>query len=163
MDLATPAAGRHIRETIESSTQALTYTGKMLRKRLGGFKYLVLTLNVIAAERDSGDETYDCYIVMGDGVSTWDIVHFPQIVTTGAKQFTARVSAERFAEVTTASAGVASEPSATLLTSSTNGAKSLGAGVVRHGPFADQIGVIMVIAGTIVTGINFTVEMTAGG
>lgn len=158
---------RHIRtKLLESSTKAVTYTGSLVDLRLGDYKTLVLTLDITVAERDSTDELYDVYVVMGDAKSTWDIVHFPQIATTGAKRFTARVLADRLAEVTTATPGIAAEPSATLATitaGSGDGTKTLGAGKVRHGPFGDQIGVIIVIAGTVVTGITCSVDLQAGG
>lgn len=135
---------------------------------LSGFLNLLVTLNVTAAADGSSDATYDVYITSGDGVSEWDVVHFPQIaaaITTTPKRFTARVMSQRLAEVTTATPGVAAEPSATLETEtagSAQGAKTLAAGKVRHGPLGDWIGVWVVIAGTLPS-INFTVDISAGG
>lgn len=159
---------RHFRETIlASGTVAATGVPlALVDRKLSGYKYLVATLDITAAERDSSDELYDVWIIMGDAKSTWDIVHFPQIATTGAKRYTARVSAERFAEVTTATPGVAAEPTsimATVTGGSGEGSKTLAAGKVRHGPFADFIGVAVTIAGTVATGITFSVDITAGG
>ncbi len=156
---------RHYREQIQAAgLVAATQAGTMLDRKLCGYKQLVITLDVTAAERDSGDELYDVYVVMGDAKSTWDIVHFPQIATTGAKRYTARVLAERLAEVTIG--GVAAEPVSIFKTDTagaSEGIKTLAAGKVRHGPFGDFIGVVVVIAGTVATGINFTVDVTAGG
>ncbi len=156
---------RHFREEIQTpGLVAATQAPTMLDRKLCGYKQLVITLDVTAAERDSGDEFYDVYIVMGDAKSTWDIVHFPQVATTGTKRYTARVLAERLAEVTIG--GTAAEP-VSILTTITAGAaeglKTLAAGKVRHGPFGDFIGVAVTVAGTIVTGINFSVDVTAGG
>jgi hypothetical protein len=131
--------------------------------KLGSFDSMLVTLDIISADRDDGDETYDFYITSGDGVSKWDICHFPQIVTTGAKRFTARiVSADRLAEITTATPGVSAEPTAIMTTDtggSNEGIKTLAAGKVRHGPFGDYLGYELVIAGTtpsIVYGITVT-------
>lgn len=156
---------RHLRETL---LPPATYAASVValapvKRNLSGYKYLLVTLDITVAERDSADELYDVYITMSDGVATWDIIHFLQIATTGAKRYTARVSAERFAEVTSATPGVAAEPPATLLTTTTNAPGTLGSGIVRHGPFADFIGVKVVIAGTVATGIAFSVDLSAGG
>lgn len=117
--------------------------------KIGNFQELVITLDIISAVHT--DETYDFYITMSDGVSIWDIAHFPQVATTGAKRFTARILSERQAEVTTATPGVAAEPSAilaTITTGSGEGKRTLAAGKVRNGPFADYIGYDCVIAGS---------------
>jgi hypothetical protein len=119
--------------------------------KIGNYQELVITLDVTAAADSGSDATYDVYITMGDGLSKWDIVHFPQISNT-AKRYTARVLSERQAEVTTAPPGIAAEPSAILETEtagSAQGIKTLGAGKVRNGPFADYIGHEVVIAGTL--------------
>lgn len=158
---------RKLRTKLEpATTKAATYTGTMVNMELGGYQELILTLDITVAERDSGNETYDFYVVLGDGVSSWDIVHFPQIAATGAKRYTARVLAERLAEVTTATPGVAAEPTSIMKTDtggSDEGVKTLAAGKVRHGPFGDWIGLIVVIAGTVVTGISFSVDLQAAG
>jgi hypothetical protein len=116
---------------------------------MGEFVDLIVTLNIVSAIRT--DETYDFYITTGDGTSSWDIVHFPQVATTGAKTFTATVSGRVLPQnVTTASPGVAAVTSGTLATVSggTHAIKSLGAGIVRHGPWGDRIGHEVVIAGS---------------
>ncbi len=120
------------------------------------------------AERDTGNETYDFYITASDGVSSWDIVHFPQIATTGAKRFTAIVNLDPPSpvNVTTAAPGVLAQTSATLQTDtagSANGIKTLGAGIVRHGAIGNTIGYELVVAGTVVTGISFSLNVQARG
>ncbi len=155
---------RHLHKTlVPSTTFAASVAETMEDLKLAGYKYIVATLDITAAERDSADELYDVYLVMGDGKARWDIAHFSQVATTGAKRMVMRISAERFAEVTGATPGVAAEPPAVLLTSSTNAPGTLGAGIVRHGPFADFIGVKVVVAGTVATGIVCSVDITAGG
>lgn len=128
------------------------------------FRALIVTLNVTAAERDTGNETYDIYITTGDGVASWDLIHFPQIASTGAKKFVASVVRDVVpVEVTTAAPGISSVESATLAVGAgqANVLKSLAAGVVRHGPWGDYLGVETVVAGTVATGINFSVSVTA--
>ena len=117
--------------------------------KIGNYQELVITLDVTVAADGSSDATYDVYIIMGDNVSNWDIVHFPQI-SSAIKRYTARVLSERQAEVTSATPGVAAEPPAILETESggTNAKRSLVAGKVRNGPFADYLGYDVVIAGT---------------
>lgn len=131
---------------------------------LSGFLNLLITLKVASAVHT--DETYDIYITSGDGTgSEWDICHFPQVATTGAKTFTARVLSQRLAEITTATPGISAEPSATMKTDtagSNEGAKTLAAGKVRHGPLGDWIGVWIVIVGS-APAITFTVDISAGG
>lgn len=155
---------RHLRETIlPVTTFGASVPETMVDLKLSGYKYIVATLDITSAERDSSDETYDVYLVMGDRLARWDIAHFTQVVTTGAKRMVMRISAERFAEVTGATPGIVAEPPSLLLTSGTNAPGTLGAGLVRHGPFADFIGVKVVVAGTVVTGIVCSLDITAGG
>lgn len=155
---------RHLHTTIlPSTTFAASVAETMVDLKLAGYKYIVATLDITAAERDSSDELYDVYLVMGDGKAKWDIAHFTQVATTGAKRMVMRISAERIAEVTGATPGIVAEPPAILLTSSTNAPGSLGSGIVRHGPFADFIGVKVVVAGTVATGIVCSLDITAGG
>lgn len=149
-----------------ATTQAASYTPGLVNLKLGGYKELIVTLDITSAERDSSDELYDVYIVSGDGVSSWDIAHFPQIATTGAKRYTARILSSRLAEVTTATPGVSAEPSsilATVTSGSGEGTKTLAAGKVRHGPFGDWLAAYLVVAGTVVTGIVYSVEIQAAG
>jgi hypothetical protein len=143
-------------------TKAANFSGARLD--IGNPKLLIVTLDITVAERDSANETYDFYIVAGDGVSEWDIIHFPQIATTGAKRYTARVTTDRLAEVTTGTPGVAAEPTGIMKTDTAaagEGIKTLAAGKVRHGPLGRLIGHELVMAGTIVTGITYSLKMTA--
>lgn len=131
----------------------------------GGVRALVVTWDITAAERDSANETYDLYITTSDGVSEWDIVHFPQVVTTGAKRFTARVLCDQALPqtVTTAAPGVPVVDSATLatITGGLNAIKSLGAGLVRHGQIGVSLNWELVVAGTVVTGIAHSIKIVA--
>lgn len=156
----------HLHASLGSAlTKAASYSPGLVDLGLGAYKHLIVTLDVTSAERDSSDETYDLYVTMGDGSGAeWDIVHFPQIITTGAKRFVAAVLSERLAEVTTATPGVSAEPSATraVITAGSNeGAKTLAAGKVRHGPFGNYINYYLVISGTVVTGIAYSVTISA--
>jgi len=130
----------------------------------GGARSLVITWNITVAERDSANETYDLYITTSDGVSAWDIVHFPQVITTGAKTFTARVICQGVLPqtITTAAPGVPVIDSATLatVTGGLNAIKSLGAGLVRHGPVGTTLSWELVVAGTVATGIAHSVSVT---
>lgn len=130
---------------------------------LDRFTELVATLQVVSAERDTGDETYDLYLITGDGLSEWDLVHFPQVATTGAKTFTARVSSGVGESVTTAAPGVVAIDTAILatVTGAANAPKSLAAGSVRHGPFGNMLRYELVVAGTIATGIVFKLQIQA--
>ncbi len=146
-------------------TKGVNFSGtRFISKRLASCRELVITLDITAAERDSANETYDFYITMGDGVSEWDIAHFTQVATTGAKRFTRRVLAELLPQnVTSATPGVAAVDPSELATVSggTNAIKSLTAGLTRHGPFGDRIGHELVVAGTIATGITYSIQITA--
>lgn len=156
--------GRKLVTIFEPSiTKAATYAPAQVNLELAGYRELLITLDITVAERDTGNETYDFYITGGDGVSSWDIVHFPQIATTGAKRYTARVLSEREAEVTTATPGVAAEPTAIMKTDTAGAAEgtaTLAAGKVRHGPFGNFFGYQLVVAGTVVTGIAYSITVT---
>jgi len=129
------------------------------------YQELVVTLDITAAERDSADETYDFYITTeAYGGGQWDLVHFPQVLSIGAKRFVARLLSTRLAEVTTATPGTAAEPSGTfavITAGAGEGIRTLGAGKVRHGPWGDKIGYELVIAGTVVTGIAYSITIQA--
>lgn len=144
-------------------TKAANFSGESL-KGLAKFSDLIVTLDITSAERDTANETYDFYITTGDGVSSWDIVHFPQIAATGAKRYTAIVSGKsRPVNTTTAGPGVEAVTTATLKTDTAaadQGIKTLGAGYVRHGAWGDRIGHELVVAGTIVTGIAYSITIT---
>lgn len=144
---------------------AATVSGSDNLNNLGRYKALLITLDITVAERDSANETYDVYVTTGDGVGKWDIVHFPQIATTGAKRFTARIVRDLLPQnVTTATPGVAANDEAIIqndTAAAQQGIKTLAAGKVRHGPWGDRIGYEVVIAGTVATGINFS--LTAMG
>lgn len=147
-----------------SVTKAASYSVTPTDRRLARFSELVITLDIFSAERDDADETYDFYITTGEGDSAWDLVHFPQIASTGVKRFTARLLSSRLAEVTTGTPGTSAETSGTFKTDTAGaneGIKTLGAGKVRHGPWGSKIGYELVVAGTVVTGVNYSIRMQA--
>lgn len=132
---------------------------------LGNLSELVVELDVISADRADANETYDFYIVSANATKEWDIVHFPTIATAGAKTYIATVKKNVLPQqVTTASPGVVSNESGTLKIDTAgagNGAKTLGAGVVRHGVLGAKLGYYLVVAGTtpsIVYSIKVTVK-----
>lgn len=152
--------------TLASTTSTETETGTAITGLIG-MRDLIVTLKVTSAERDSADETYNFYITSGDGVSEWDIVSFPQIATTGAKTYTAIVcGSSRPTNTTTAGPGVEAVTTSTLKTDTAGadqGIGTLGAGYVRHGAFGDRINYKVVIAGTVTTGIAYTITITPKG
>jgi hypothetical protein len=150
----------------EAVTRAATASGTEYKSRyLRKARELLITLNITAAERDSGNETYDIYVTCGDGISQWDLVHFPQIATTGAKTFTAIVTTGTTLPrtVTTAAPGVEAVNTGTMATQSggANAIKSLTAGMVRHGAFGDRLNHELVVAGTVATGISYSIQVEA--
>lgn len=147
--------------TLQASvTKAANFSGTA-KTGFAGFTDLIVTLDVTAAERDSANELYDFYITTSDGVSSWDIVHFPQIATTGAKRYTARISGRVFPQEV---ASVTLTNTTTTLQTDTAGAaqgiRTVGANTVRHGPWGDQINHELVMSGTIVTGITYSITIT---
>lgn len=145
--------------------RAANFASTAVDLHLERFTELIVSWKINSAERDTGDETYDLYIITGDGVSEWDIVHFPQVATTGAKTFTARVACDGIIPqtITTAAPGVAANDSATLATGAgqANAPKSLAAGSVRHGALGGLIRYELVVAGTIAVGISFVLQIEA--
>jgi hypothetical protein len=132
-------------------TKTASYSLSPIDLRPSRFRELIITLDVTAADRAEANETYDFYITTNDGTGSWDIAHFPQIATIGAKRYTARLVSDRLAEVTTATPGVAAEPTAIMkvdTAAADEGIKTLGAGKVRHGPWGERLGYELVIAGT---------------
>lgn len=149
------------------SGTALTFGPAGLRA-LRDIRQLVITLDITSAERDTGNETYDFYITTSDGVSSWDIAHFPQVAATGAKRYTAIVNLDPSSpvNVTTASPGVLAQTIATIQTDtagSNAGIKTLGAGIVRHGAIGKTLGYELVVAGTVVTGIAYSIQVSGRG
>ena len=128
---------------------------------LDRFNELVITLNITAAERTT-TQTYDFYVITGDGSSEWDLVHFPQIAVAGATKLTARVLSSLLPQtVTPAAPGVAAIAPGIINTLTTNAPKTLGAGQVAHGPWGNYLRYELVCAGTITTGISYTVQVEA--
>jgi hypothetical protein len=143
-------------------TKSASFTGTAITVPANA-RSVNVTLDITSAERDSTNETYDVYITTSDGVSSWDVAHFPQIATTGAKRFTATILCDLLPQtVTTAAPGVSAVRSATLatITGGTNAIKSLGAGLVLHGPLGLTLNHELVVAGTVVTGIAYSIQVT---
>jgi hypothetical protein len=145
-----------------SATKTTNFSGTE-KTSLGGFADLIVTLNITTTNRSDGDETYDFYITTGDGVSSWDIVHFPQIAATGTHRHTAIISGRVLPQnVTTAGPGVSAVTTATIDTiaaGADQGIKTLGAGIVRHGPWGDRINHELVVAGT-TPSVTYSVTIT---
>jgi len=147
-------------------TKATTYTQPPANQGLSQFRELIITLAITAAERDSADETYDFHITTASDINaaSWDLCHFPQVLTTGVKTFVARLRSDLLPQqVSTATPGVAAVESGTLTVyaGATHAVGSLAAGLVRHGPWGDKIGYILTIAGTVVTGIAYSISVEA--
>jgi hypothetical protein len=164
MEIALQAA---VTKAASFSGTAVTFGPAGLRA-LRDIRQLVVTLDITSAERDSANETYDFYITTSDGVSSWDIAHFPQVATTGAKRFTLIISLDPASpvNVTTAAPGVLAQTTGTMQTDtagSNNGIKTLGAGIVRHGAIGKTIGYELVVAGTVVTGIAYSIQVQGRG
>lgn len=151
--------------TLGSATKLLDYAADDVLCQLDRFREMVITLDVTAAERDDLDETFDFWVTTGDGVSSWDLVHFPQIASDTPARYTARlVASARPENVTTASPGVAANDSATLLTTAAgagNGIRTLAAGSVRHGKWGDRIGYSLDVGGTVTAGVTFSITVEA--
>lgn len=129
------------------------------------FSEVLITLQITAAAR-AGAETYDLYITSSDGYGSWDLVHFPQIATTGAKTFTARLTSQNQipTNVTTASPGVSANEPAILqcdTAGANQGIKTLGAGLVRHAPWGSMIGYELVVAGGGAPSISYSINIQA--
>jgi hypothetical protein len=130
-------------------------------RKLGHVKSVLLFLHVFSASRTDADEVYDFYVTSrikdqsGDKVLEWDLVHFPQIATTGEKVYSAVIQNISGVggpnRVTTAVPGVSSLESATMkidTAGSDQGVKTLAAGTVRHGLIGEQLGWYLVTGGT---------------
>lgn len=136
--------------------------------QIGHIQQFLVVLEIFSADRTNADETYDFYITSGDGRSEWDVVHFPQIASTGAKKYAAIVehnpggaSANR---VTTAVPGVSSLESATMKVDTAGadqGVKTLAAGVVRHGWIGTTLGWYLVVGGTSPGPVVFSISVVA--
>lgn len=151
--------------TLANTTVAATTNSTSRDVRLHTYDSLLIELVVTSAERDSANETYDIYVwAESPGGTKMDLAHFPQVATTGAKKFLARVS--RNISPAKIDSGT---PTTTVdkgtLTMTTDGSgdgwKTLSAGQVRHGPWGHKIGYSVVVAGTVTTGIAFSINVVA--
>jgi len=128
--------------------------------RLDRFSELVVTLAITAAE---ASRTYDFYLITGDGQAEWDLVHFPQIAAAGAAKLTARLSSLQLPQtISAAQPGVATVTSGIISPGSTHAPKTLGAGMVAHGPWGNMLRYELVCAGgALTTGITYTLQIQA--
>jgi hypothetical protein len=161
MSLDQRLTGRFLLENAATKTANFSLAATTER-RLDRFTELVITLAITAATHTT--ETYDFYITTGDGWSTWDVVHFPQIATTGVKTFTARITSQNQipTNVTTANPGVSANDTAIFQTDTAGanqGIKTLGAGIVRHAPWGSCLGYELVCAGGGSPSISYTISV----
>lgn len=142
-------------------TKTASYAPPAKDYNLDRYNELVITLNITAAERTT-TQTYDFYVITGDGSSEWDLVHFPQIVVAGPTKLTARVLSSLLPEtVTPAAPGVSATAAAVINTLTTNAPKTLGAGLIAHGPWGNYLRYELVCVGPITTGIAYTLQVEA--
>ena len=111
------------------------------------FSALVIILNITVADRADADELYDFYITTTEGPASWDVVHFAQIATTGAKKFVAKVLLATTPQLVT-NVTAANEHSLAVVAGGANAIKSIAADSVRHGPIGSKLGYELVVAGT---------------
>lgn len=146
----------------DNLTKTASFNPTTLAKGLGDFSELVITLRIHAADRADANETYDFYVTSADNRNEWDLVHFPQIATTGAKTYVAVVKRNVLPQtVTTAGPGVAAVNTGTMKTDTAGadqGAKTLAAGLVRHGFVGNRLGYYLVAAGT-TPSVTYTIEV----
>lgn len=147
-------------------TKTATYSPAAIDVALDRYEEIVVTLSITAA--DSGG-TYDFYLITGTefgqgSLAEWDLVHFTQQAGTTAHTYVARIRADLLPQtVTTAAPGVPAIDSATLSVAAgaTNAPKSLAAGLVRHGAFGNSLRYALVAAGTVTTGITYSIQVQA--
>ena len=127
---------------------------------LDRYTELVATLNITAAE---ASRTYDVYLITGDGLAEWDLVHFPQIAAAGAAKLTARLLSNVLPQtVTPATPGVPAIAPGVIVPSTTNAPKTLPAGQIAHGPWGNMLRYELVCAGgALTTGITFSLQVQA--
>ena len=151
-----------LRIALDSAVNKLaSYAPASRDYNLDRYTELLITLNVTAAERPAA-QTYDFYLITGDGYSEWDLVHFPQIALAGPARYTARVLSTQLPQAVTAAApGVATVAPGIINTLTTNAPKTLGAGVVAHGPWGNMLRYELVCVGALTTGIIYTLQVQA--
>lgn len=109
---------------------------------------LVFILRVFSMDRTDGDETADVWITTRDGEAVWDLVHYPQIATTGEKIFVAKVVVAGVLPQLVTATTAANEAALTVFTGATNAKKSIAANAVRHGAVGAYLSHEVTIAGT---------------
>jgi len=147
-------------------TKNVNYAPSSLDLKMGRFREMVATLQIFSASRDAGTETYDFYLISGDGMGEWDIAHWPQIASTGAKVYEARLFADIVPGVVTTGANpdvLLNDPGTikTDTASSNQGPKTLAAGTVRHGPWGHKLRYELVVTNAPVAGVNYTIKIQA--
>ena len=153
-----------------AASKTASYAPAAVDFNLDRYVELVVELTVTAADAAG---TYDFYLITGAGdrqsiaPAEWDLAHFPQIagaITTTPKTYIARIRADLLPQtVTTAAPGVPAIDSGTLAVGSggANAPESLTAGSVRHGAFGNTLRYALVAAGTITTGVIYTIRVQA--
>jgi hypothetical protein len=132
---------------------------------------VLLTLRVTAADRTTGNETYDFYVwsyhkLPCGKFSRWDIYHFPQIAADAEAIHTAILKPDppEPINVTTAGPGVAAVNTATLATitaGSGQAIRTLGAGYALHGFLGEGLGFSVAGGGTTPGPVTFELVATA--
>jgi len=128
-------------------------------REIGHIQNLLVVLDIASADRTDANETYDFYVTTrikrGGLVYEWDLIHFPQIASTGAKQYVAMLQHNSGIggpnRVTTAVPGVSSLESGTMKVDTAGadqGVKTLAAGNIRNGWFGQELGHYLVVGGT---------------
>jgi hypothetical protein len=150
----------------ENVTKNVSYAPAALDLKLGRYRELSVTLQIFSASRDNGNETYDFYLICGNALGEWDLAHFPQIASTGAKVYEARILADLQPETITTGAApdVATNDPAILridTAGANQGPKTLAAGVVRHGPFGHKLRYELVVGNVPIAGVNYTLRVKA--
>jgi hypothetical protein len=151
-------------------TASLTQTG--VDKYFANYGMLdvrrvVVTLNMVLADRTDGNETYDFYITsfhkLGSGVlSRWDIAHFTQIATVTARYYTMFIgsSAPGVQEYTAAAPPVATGENilATITDAAAQGRGTLGATLTRNNAIGEGLNWTLIAAGTTPGPITFEIS-----
>lgn len=144
-------------------SESLSANTSSARLSIGDARQVIATLAVTAADRTNSDETYDFYLVTGDGTSEWDLVHFPQIAANAAKTYTTVVNSDIYGTTVASNNATAVQPG--QIRTDTAGAneaiRTLTAGMTRHGMIGSKLGYELVVGGTSPGPVAFSVVVTA--
>jgi hypothetical protein len=128
-------------------------------------KEVIITLNMVLADRTNADETYAFFVNtfhrLPSGVyARWDICAFTSIATVTARYLTMVVKGQppQVQTVTTAGPGVVAVNTSTLATitdAAAEGRGTLTAGMVRNGALGEGLNYTLIPAGTTPGPITF--------